>query len=163
MTAFDYAVLAVLALSALVGVWRGLVSEILALAAWVVAFVAARTQAHHVVPLLEGTVADPVWRLAAAYAAVFVGVLVVFAAGRLVLSLLVKAVGLGALDRTLGACFGVLRGVVIVVLAVLVAGLTKVPAQPWWREAALAPPLETLVIAGKPWLPADIAKRIKYR
>ncbi|MCF8177256.1 MAG: CvpA family protein, partial [Sulfuritalea sp.] len=48
MTAFDYAVLTVIAASVLLGLWRGVVSEILALAAWVVAFLVARAEASEV-------------------------------------------------------------------------------------------------------------------
>jgi membrane protein required for colicin V production len=94
---------------------------------------------------------------------VFVGVLLVFAIARILISLMLKAVGLGLLDRLLGAGFGVLRGVLVVWVAVLVAGMTPLPKADWWRDAMLAPPLETAVIAAKPWLPADAAKRIRFR
>ena len=163
MTAFDYAVLGVIAVSVLVGLWRGLVSEILALAAWVVAFLAARAWASDVAAWLSRQIADPGIRLAAAYVLVFVGVLLVFAIARMLISLMLKAVGLGLLDRLLGAAFGVLRGVFAVWMAVLVAGKTPLPRTSWWRHAVLAPPLETAVIAARPWLPAEAAKRIRFR
>jgi membrane protein required for colicin V production len=81
----------------------------------------------------------------------------------MLISLLLKAAGLGLLDRLLGAGFGVLRGVLVVLAAVLVAGMTPLPKAVWWRDAMLAPPLETVIIAAKPWLPEDAAKRIRYR
>ena len=163
MTAFDYAVLTVILASVLLGLWRGVVSEILALAAWVVAFLVARAEAAEVARWLAGHIADPGMRLAAAYVLVFVGVLLVFAIARMLISLMLKAVGLGLLDRLLGAGFGVLRGMVVVLMAVLVAGMTPLPRADWWRDAMLAPPLETAVIAAKPWLPAEAAKRIRFR
>jgi membrane protein required for colicin V production len=163
MTAFDYAVLGVVALSAVLGVWRGVIGELLALAAWVVAFFVARAGGDEVAQSLAGWITQPVMRLLAAYAAIVVVVLLVFAIGRKVLSMLVRAAGLGILDRMLGASFGVLRGMLVVVLAVMLAGMTSLPAAAWWREAVLAPPLETAVIAAKPWLPQELAKRIKYR
>ena len=163
MSAFDYAVLAVIAVSVLVGLWRGLVSEILALAAWVVAFLTARAWASDVAAWLSRQIADPGIRLAAAYVLVFVGVLLVFAIARMLVWLMLKAVGLGLLDRLLGAAFGVLRGVFTVWMAVLVAGMTPLPRTSWWRDAVLAPPLETAVIAARPWLPAEAAKRIRFR
>jgi membrane protein required for colicin V production len=163
VTAFDYAVLAVIAASSLLGLWRGVVSELLALAAWVVAFIAARTWADTAGGHLGGLVAEPTLRYAAGFVAVLVAVLALFAIGRLVLSLLLRAVGLGLADRLLGAGFGVLRGGLIAFVAVLVAGMTSLPKAVWWREAALAPPLETAVIAAKPWLPVEVAKRIRYR
>jgi|694.fasta_scaffold26137_2 membrane protein required for colicin V production len=163
MTAFDYAVLTVIAASVLLGLWRGVVSEILALAAWMVAFLVARAQGSQVADWLTGQIAEPGMRLAAAYVLIFVGVLLVFAIARMIISLMLKAVGLGLLDRLLGAAFGVLRGVLVVWVAVLVAGMTPLPKADWWRDAMLAPPLETAVIAAKPWLPAEAAKRIRFR
>ena len=163
MTVFDYAVLAVILLSVGLGVWRGVVSEILALVAWVAAFFAARAEAATVAPWLAQQIAEPGLRMAAAYALVFLGVLLLFWIGRMLLSLMLKAVGLGFLDRLLGACFGVLRGLVVVVAAVMVGGMTPLPATVWWRDAMFSPPLETAVIAIKPRLPADVAKRIRFR
>lgn len=163
MTAFDYAVLTVLFASVLVGLWRGVVSEILALAAWIVAFLVARAEASEVAGWLAGQIAEPGMRLAAAYVLVFVGVLLVFAIARMIISLMLKAAGLGLLDRLLGAAFGALRGILVVWVAVLVAGMTPLPRADWWRDAMLAPPLETAVIAAKPWLPAEAAKRIRFR
>jgi membrane protein required for colicin V production len=81
----------------------------------------------------------------------------------MIISLMLKAVGLGLLDRLLGASFGVLRGILVVWVAVLVAGMTPLPKAGWWRDAMLALPLETAVIAAKPWLPAEAAKRIRFR
>ena len=163
MTAFDYAVLTAIAASVLLGLWRGVVSEILALAAWVVAFFVARAEASEVAGWLTGQIAEPGMRLAAAYVLIFVGVLLLFAIARMLISLMLKVAGLGLLDRLLGAAFGVLRGVLVVWVAVLVAGMTPLPKADWWRDAILSPPLETAVIAAKPWLPADAAKRIRFR
>ncbi|MDP2135197.1 MAG: CvpA family protein [Sulfuritalea sp.] len=163
MTAFDYAVLTIVAVSVLLGLWRGVVSELLALAAWIVAFFVARAEASAVASLLSEHIAEPGIRLAAAYGLVVVGVLLVFAMARIVIALMVKAVGLGLLDRMLGAGFGVLRGMLVVLAAVLVAGMTPLPKAEWWRNAILAPPLETVVIAAKPWMPQDAAKRIRFR
>ena len=163
MTAFDYAVLTVISASVLLGLWRGVVSEILALAAWLVAFLVVGAEVSAVAGRLTGQIADPGMRLAAAYVLVFVGVLLVFAIARMLISLMLKAAGLGLLDRLLGAAFGVLRGMLVVLVAVLVAGMTTLPKADWWRDALLAPPLETAVIAAKPWLPAEAAKRIRFR
>jgi membrane protein required for colicin V production len=82
---------------------------------------------------------------------------------RQVVKLLLKAVGLGWMDRILGGLFGIARGLLVVLFGVLVAGLTPLPQAVWWREALLAPPFETVVIAAKPWMPQELAKRIGYR
>jgi membrane protein required for colicin V production len=163
VTPFDYAVLAVILLSLLVGGWRGVVGEILALVAWVAAFLAARTWAEPAGQLVASGMAEPLWRQVSGFIVVFVAVLVLFALARWAMSLLLKAAGLRPLDRILGAVFGIARGVLVVWVAVLLAGLTALPQQSWWRQAMLAPPFETAVLAAKPWLPPDLAKRIHYR
>lgn len=163
MTIFDYVVLGILAASSLLGLWRGVISEVLALLAWVAAFVAARTWGQAAGAYFSEVVAEPALRHAAGFVAVLIGVLVIFAVARLILSLLVKAAGLGLADRMLGAGFGILRGVLIVFVGVLLAGMTALPKSQWWRNGWLAPPLETAVIAVKPWLPVEMGKRIQYR
>ncbi len=163
MTAFDFALLAIVGASVLVGLWRGVLSELLALAAWVAAFFAAKHFGHEAGRLLAKWIADPAASAAAGFAAVFVAVLLAFALVRIVAALMMRAVGLGLIDRVLGAAFGVARGVLIALVAVALGGMTALPKEPWWRDATFAPPLETAVIAAKPWLPAEVAKRIRYR
>jgi membrane protein required for colicin V production len=163
VTIFDYAVFGILGASCLLWLWRGLISEVLALTAWVAAFIAARTWGGEAATYFEGVVAEPALRYAAGFVAVLLFVLVTFAVARLVLSLVLKAAGLAMVDRLLGAGFGVLRGLLIVLVGVLLAGMTALPKSQWWRNAWLAPPFETAVIALKPWLPVEVAKRIHYR
>ncbi len=167
MTIFDYVVLAAVLLSLLVGAWRGVVSEILALAAWVVAFLAARSWAapagEWMAVGLADPLAEPLLQQVTGFVAIFAAVLILFALARWLISLLLRAVGLAPLDRVLGSLFGIARGLLAVWVAVLLAGLTALPQQQWWRQAMLAPPLETAVLAAKPWLPPELAKRIRYR
>lgn len=163
LTVFDYAVLAIVAASILLGAWRGLVSEVLALAAWVAALLAGRALAPEMAPVFGEWLQEPALQYAAAFVAIVAAVLVAVALLRLALSKLLRAIGLGPLDRFLGAVFGVARGVLVVLLCVLIGGLTVLPQQTWWRQAWLAPPLETAVLASKPWLPPAVAKRLKYR
>ena len=78
------------------------------------------------------------------------------------LSGLIKTVGLGFADRALGAVFGFVRGLAIVLIAVLLAGLTALPRQPEWKEAVFSEPLVTLANWVKVWLPDELAKHINY-
>jgi len=163
LTLFDFVVLGVIAVSLLIGVWRGVVGEILALFAWIAAFFAAYFWGAAVGGIIATGLADPLWQLVAGSLAVFVGVLVLFALARRLAALMLKAVGLRPLDRMLGSFFGVARGLLVVWLGVLLSGLTALPKQNWWQEAVLAPPFETAVLAAKPWMPQEVAKRIRYR
>lgn len=164
MTIFDYVSFGVLALSITLGLWRGVVGEVIALAAWVLAFFAARGFGGFFAQQFLGSViSDASIRMAAGWAIVFIGVLIVMGIGRMALSGMVKAVGLGLSDRVLGFAFGALRGSLILMVFVAIGGMTSLPSQAWWRNASLAPPLETAVMATLPWLPQDIAKRIRFK
>ncbi|MCK6407176.1 MAG: CvpA family protein [Rhodocyclaceae bacterium] len=162
MTAFDYGVIAILLASLALGLWRGLIGEVLALLAWILAALAAWQFGPEIGALMTA-IADPGLRVLAGYAAVFFAVLVVLGLLRLAVRGLLKALGLTAVDRLLGVLFGLARGMLIVLVVVAVGGMTSAPKEPWWKDASLAPPLETAVIAAKPWLPPEAAKRIRFR
>jgi len=162
MTWVDWAVLAVLGLSALLGVWRGFVREVLALAGWVAAGIVAVLFAGQIALAMPQDFATPLVRHLLAAALIFVLVLVVAGLAGVLLSKMLHAVGLGALDRALGGVFGLVRGALIVLVAVLLIGLTDLPRDPAWRNAKLSGPLETAAIAAKIYLPDAIAKRIRY-
>ena len=95
--------------------------------------------------------------------AVFVAVLILMALLRLAVRGLLRALGLTLTDRLLGVIFGVARGLVIVFVLVVVGGMTSLPKEKWWAGAQFSAPLETVVLASKPWLPPEVAKRIRFR
>lgn len=162
MTVFDYAVLLIIGLSVLLSVIRGMVREVLALAGWVIAFLVANFFAAELAPMLPAAVSGESLRLLVTFAALFVVTLLIASLVSTLASELVKSLGLGTVDRVLGALFGLARGLLIVVTVVLLAGLTSLPRQPFWREAALSRPLEAVAIGLKPWLPRELSKRIRY-
>lgn len=163
MTAFDYVFLGVLALSAAVGLWRGLVSEVMAVLAWVLALLAAWRYNESAAAVFNGLIAEPVWRQVAGVALIVFAVLLVAALVRYLLRQLLHAVGLGATDRFFGALFGIVRGLAIAFVAVLIGGLAGLSGQAWWAQAMFAPPMEAAVIAAKPWLPQAVADKIRFR
>lgn len=163
MTAFDYVVIGIVAVSLALGLWRGVVGEIIALVAWVLAFFAAKLFGSEVAPVVFSGIADPALRIVAGWVAVFVAVLIVMALLRLAVRGLLKALGLTLTDRLLGVIFGLVRGFAIVLVLIAVGGMSALPREKWWSEAQFSAPLETAVLAGKPWLPPEVAKRIRFR
>jgi len=162
MTVFDYAVLITVGLSILLSVIRGLVREVLALVAWIVAFVAAGLFGGWLAERLPDEIPTVELRLLAGYLGVFLVFLVLMSIAAMATSRLVKAAGLGFEDRVLGAIFGAARGMLMVMVLVLLAGLTSLPRQPAWRGALMSPPLEALAQLVKQWLPDDLSQRIRY-
>lgn len=162
MTWLDYAVIGVFAASLVLGVWRGLVREVISVLGWVIAFLAANLLAGPLGPAMPQMIPSPELRVAAAYLAVFVSSLVVTSLVGLLLSKIVKAVGLGGVDRLLGALFGAARGLLIVLAVALLAGLTSAPRQPFWRDSVSGPLLVQAAQALKPLLPQTFTERLRY-
>jgi membrane protein required for colicin V production len=163
MTAFDYTVLGIGIASLLIGLWRGVVGEIIALTAWVLAFFAAKFWGTEVARVAFGGLDDPGIRIVAAWVLVFVVVLLAMSLLRLALRSLLRVLGLSLTDRFLGVIFGAARGLLIVLALVAAGGMTEAPKEKWWSQAQFAVPLETAVLASKPWLPPEVAKRIRFR
>lgn len=161
MTWLDYGVIAVLLISIAWGAWRGLVHEVLSLAGWIMAFLAANLLAA---PLSETFPANmrPEFRVVGAFVLVFVGTLVLTTLLTALVTKFVRVSVLQGLDRWLGALFGLMRGLVIVVAFAVVAGLTALPRMPEWTNSATGYSLAQTVIQLKPWLPPALANRLKY-
>lgn len=162
MTNFDYGVLIILGASVAIGLFRGLLKEVLSLVAYVIAFVLSLRYGPLVYEWLAPTVEATVLRLVLSYAGVFIAVLVAVGLVNLALGMLIKASGLSLADRGLGMLFGLARGVVLVLALVVAAGFTPLPQAPWWKDAVLSPYAEAGARAVKPWLPAQFADWIHY-
>jgi len=162
VTWLDYAVLGVFAVSMAWGAWRGLVREVLSILAWVIAFLAANLFAAQLGPAMPREIPTPEMRIAVAFVLVFLVALLTTSLVALLLSKIVSAVGLGGVDRMLGAGFGAARALLIVLAAALLAGLTAAPRQPYWRESVSGPLLARAVLAVKPLLPPTFTERLRY-
>ncbi|SHH88203.1 CvpA family protein [Pollutimonas bauzanensis] len=138
MTSFDYIVLAILGVSALLGLLRGLVKEVLSLIAYVVAFLAGIWWGPTVSIWLAPYIDNSLLRTALAYGAVFIIVLLLVGLLNITLATLIAKTGLTPADHGLGALFGLLRGTLVVLALVALAGYTDLPKEPWWQDAKLS-------------------------
>jgi membrane protein required for colicin V production len=145
MNAADWIIVAILAISVLVGLWRGLVREAIALLVWVAALAAAIMFGAQVAALYENWITLPSARIALGYATVFLLVLLVGGLLGWLIGRIVQGTGLGGTDRVLGLGFGLLRGGVMVAALLLVLGYTPLPNDPWWQQSQLIPRFQPLV------------------
>lgn len=163
MTAFDYAILLIVSLSMLLGWWRGLVYEILSLLSWLTAYFVSLSSVADVAPYMPDVLASETVKMGAAFAALFLITLILCGIAAWSLSKLAKAFGLDwRTDGVMGAMFGLLRGVLLVLVVVLVAGFTKLPQQAFWRDAWLSEPLQVAALQLNKALPEDVAKSVHY-
>lgn len=135
MSSVDYVIIAIIALSAVIGLWRGFVREALSLVIWVAAFWLAYLWAGTFETYFSGAISDRPLRLISAFVLIFLMVHVAgFVISRLSASLL-ESIGLSGVDRLAGGGFGIVRGVVLVAAVVLVAGMTSVAEDPRWQQS----------------------------
>jgi membrane protein required for colicin V production len=162
MTSFDYVVLTIIGLSIILSVMRGFFREALAILGWIAAFVVAKTYVDQLVPLMPVDIPTESLRILAAFLVLFFSTLLIASLLAIALSSVFKKMGMGWLNRLLGAFFGLARGVLIVCIVVFLAGLTELPNDARWRNAMFSAPLEALVISMLPWVPISIAKHVEY-
>lgn len=158
MPVLDWIFLAVLLLSMLLGAWRGLVFEVLSVLSWIAAFVLAQWLGPDVAQMLPLAGAAEVIRYVAGFLVVFVAT--VFAGGLIawLVKQLAQAVGLRPADRALGALFGLVRGVILLLAATVVMEMTPLKSSEWWQQSRGAE-VSTAVLKGlKPVLPEEFGK-----
>ena len=156
MSAVDWVLLAVLLGSLLLGAWRGLVFEVLSLAGWALAFLAARAGAPLLADVLPMGASPAPLRHGAAFVLVFIGT--AFGVGLLaaLLRKLLSSAGLRPVDRVLGAAFGALRAALLLLVAALAVQWLGLRQPLGWDEARGARWLDAGVAALRPWLPAAL-------
>lgn len=158
MAALDWIFLVVLLASLALGLWRGLIFEVLSMANWVAAFILAQWLAPDAAQHLPMSGAGEAVRYAAGFVVVFVASVLAGTLVALLARKLLAAAGLAPVDRTLGAGFGLVRGVVLVLAATVVVMMTPLQSSPWWQESVGAR-VSTAALKGlKPVLPEQFAK-----
>jgi len=139
MIAVDYIILAIIIISAVMGVVRGLLRESIAVITWFLAIVLAWTLADNLEPHLGGVLAGSPLRIWAARTIIFVGVLLLGGAVATVLGHYVRVSMFAGMDRFLGGLFGLVRGVVIVGAFTIAVQALRMDEDPSWQRSRLLP------------------------
>ena len=158
----DYTIIGIIALSALISLFRGFIREVLSLLAWVGAFWAAAAFTHIVAAHLAPYIAVAGARTVIAFVGILIVTLLIFGIINYVVGKLLATTGLTGPDRLLGAVFGLLRGAAIVAIMVFLAGLTPLPTSDWWHAARTIAPFQTAAGMAVQWLPPEFSKHFSY-
>lgn len=159
MNWIDYAIIGIVGFSALVGLARGLIRELISLGSWIAALMIAWLMHRDLAAALSPHIAHPMLRTAVAFALLVVAVLILGAILGALLTALIHKVGLSGLDRLLGMAFGGARGVVIVAMLVYLAALTPLTNEPSWGESLLIRDVQAIA----QWLLGQVPPEIKAR
>jgi len=156
MNGVDLVILGILLASIIVSLVRGFIKEVFSILVWMAAIFAAFQVAGPLATALEPIIDLPSARIIVAFAAVFVLVLVIGGLISFLVGKMVEKTGLSPTDRFFGGIFGLARGLVIVVLAVLLLRVTPFAQDPWWNDSRLLPTFEALAEQARVWLPESV-------
>jgi membrane protein required for colicin V production len=131
----DVALAVFLALSIVVGLLRGFVFEILSLAGWFAAFFAARWVTPEVQPYLPVGESGSALNYGVAFACVFLVALVLWSLAARLVRALIRATPLSPFDRVLGAGFGLVRGLVVLLVVTMVITLSPLADSRAWQRS----------------------------
>ncbi|RPE77284.1 CvpA family protein [Vulcaniibacterium tengchongense] len=162
MTGLDWVLLAIVALSALLGLMRGFVGVVLSLLSWLLAGAAAYWFGGEAATLLSGDAAPGFGHVAAGYLLSFAAVMAAVMLLSWFIRRLLATVGLSGVDRGLGLLLGLVRGALLACVLVLLLGFTSLPAGPQWQRAQVVPVFEP----GARWLggllPEGLARQVDF-
>ncbi|MCW7538274.1 CvpA family protein [Aquabacterium sp. A7-Y] len=156
----DLALLALLLVSLIIGVMRGLVFEVLSIAGWVVSYVAAQWLTPQLAPRVPVGVPGSVLNHVATFGIVFVATLILWGLLAWLIKRLVHASVLSAADRVMGAGFGLVRGLLIALVIATLVAWTPLARSAAWRESHGAAMLQRVISGLKPLMPAVLAQQL---
>ncbi len=162
MVWLDFLILGLILLSALISLVRGFVREAFSLAIWVMAFWVSWSFFRDLEVPLRSWIGSPTVRLGIAFAALMIVTLTIGGLVNYLIIQLVERTGMSGTDRLIGMVFGAARGVLLVAVLVLLAGLTPLPQEGWWMESGLVGYFEELAFWLRDLLPPEIAERFRY-
>lgn len=158
---FDLFIIAVLVISTVVSVVRGFARDAISLAAWVAAFVIAISLADKFALILPQSMEDERLRLGVAVVVLFLATLIMGMVANFLLAGFINMVKMQGLDRSLGALFGFVRGVVIVCLLAVLGAFIGLNEADWWEGSRLMAVAEAMVRTIAPLLPDNFTRFIK--
>lgn len=157
----DLAIIGIILLSALVGLTRGLLREVLSFVIWLAAVFVGWMFYEALAEELTRWIASPTVRLGAAFLILVFGVLIVGAVFGHLLSMLVEKTGLTGTDRALGVVFGAARGAVLVAMLTFLAALTPLPEDDWWQGSFLIGRFQSLAEIILDQIPPEAMDKLK--
>lgn len=146
LNGLDWFIIVVITLSIVISLWRGFAREAMSLAGWILAFTVANLFASLLASYFAGFIANLTGRYIVAWALLFVLILVLCGLLARLVAKLMRASGLGLLDRLLGTVFGFARGMLIIMALVFIVRQVVPPRdQQWLYESQFMPGIDVLM------------------
>ncbi len=162
LNGIDIAILAIVLISAGISLLRGFFKEAISLVTWIAAFWVAANFSSDQARYLESLIETPSLRAAASFGILFLVTLILGSLINKVMQEMIDFTGIGGMDKMLGLLFGSARGVLIISLLVLVAGMTPLTQDLWWEQSALLPHFQQIADQLLDMMPEDLRSYFSY-
>lgn len=162
MNWLDLVIIGIIAISAVISLFRGFTKEAISLGTWILAFWLALAFSTRLAAMLPDSISSPTARIAVGFAGLFVLTVILGGIVNFLISSLVEKTGLTGTDRSLGVVFGIVRGALLVVVLTLLAGLTTLPKEQSWEQSLMMGKFEQGAIWLKGYVPESLAKEISF-
>lgn len=159
----DYVIAALIFITVIRGLMRGLGPVFFSLIFWLLAIGIGLNFSREFSVFLKPVISNPLSKITAAFLLLFLITLIVGSLIRILLGDSIKKATLTLTDRFGGMVFGALHGMVVVLVLVILAGLTALPDDLWWQESTLLPPFQASAIWSRDHIPSGLAEYIHYR
>jgi membrane protein required for colicin V production len=159
----DYVIIGLIFIALIMGFLRGFSLEVFSLVFRVLAIGVGLSFSREFSVFLESTISNPLPKIAASFTLLFLITLIVGSLIRMLLGESIKKPELTFTDHLGGMIFGVVHGMVVVVVLVMLAGLTALPDDLWWKESKLLPPFQLCAVWLRDNIPSGLAEYVHYR
>ncbi|MBL4744366.1 MAG: CvpA family protein [Cycloclasticus sp.] len=158
----DFVIIGIIFVSALIGLFRGLVKEAFSLGAWIISIIVGIRFSQPFSVFFVDYIDVPSIRIGVAFVVLLLLTLILGAMLSYLVSQLVDKTGLSGMDRFAGFLFGIARGMVVMSILVLLAGLTPLPQDPWWVQSTLIEPFQELSVWLRQQIPEGVTGYFSY-
>lgn len=161
-TWIDYVIVGVILFSTLISLLRGFIAEAISLVTWIIAAIVAFKFAHALTDRFAGFIHNPSIRFFVIFVGLFLLVLIIGSIVNHLLAMAVRSTGLSGTNRILGMIFGFARGILLVAIFILFAGMTSVVREPWWQSSYLIPYFHGIVAWLQQFIPNHVENLSHY-
>lgn len=159
----DYVIIGLIFIALIIGFLRGFSLEVFSLVFRVLAIGVGLSFSREFSVFLESTISNPLPKIAASFLSLFFITLIVGSLIRMLLGESINKPELTFTDHLGGMIFGIVHGMVVVVVLVMLAGLTALPDDLWWKESKLLPPFQLCAVWLRDNIPSGLAEYVHYR
>ncbi len=154
----DYAIIGIIGLSVVTGLFRGFIKELMALCVWCLAIWLAFHYSSSLDPWLMHYIQDKTTRTAVAFIGILIVTIIIGGLFNAFLSFILRRSGLSGTDRILGMGFGCLRGVFLVAFIMLIFKMTAIPYEDYVGKSRLYAKFNPIVDWISGYMPQVFAK-----